>query len=146
VLHSLRAAQNPPARAIELYSHVVGAEHVWLSRINSMPPTVPVWPALTLDQCEEMATANWTSFDGLVRTLSPAKLATRISYRNSSGESFTSTLEEILLHVTLHGSYHRGQIAMLLRGAGETPASTDFIAFARGAPAATRRISEPSNK
>lgn len=82
--------------------------------------------------------ANSESFDELVRTLDPTRLATRISYRNSAGASFTSTLEEILLHVALHGSYHRGQIAMILRNAGETPAPTDFIAFARGAPAATR--------
>ena len=38
----------------------------------------------------------------------------------------------------LHGAYHRGQIALLLREGGAEPAPTDYIAFVRGAPAATR--------
>ena len=138
MLESLRSAQNPPARAIELYAHILGAEHVWIARIHSRPATVAVWPALTLDQCEEISAANNESFAQIVKTLNPAALGKQISYRNSAGASFTSTLEEILLHVSLHGSYHRGQIAIMLRESGDTPVPTDFIAFARGAPAATR--------
>ena len=138
MLESLRAPNNPPAKAIELYAHVLGAEHVWLSRIHSRPPTLAVWPALSLDQCAEIARANHESFDDLIGTLNPDMLVQQISYRNSAGDSYTSTLEEILLHVSLHGSYHRGQIAMMLRQSGAIPAPTDFIFFARGAPAATR--------
>jgi uncharacterized damage-inducible protein DinB len=137
VLESLRSAAHPPVRAIELYAHILGAENVWLSRIHSQPTTLAVWPALTLEQCEKISAANNESFARVVESLNPTALAKQISYRNSAGASFTSTLEEILLHVALHGSYHRGQIAMLLRDSGETPVPTDFIAFARGAPAAT---------
>lgn len=98
MLESLRSAKSPPARTIELYGHVLGAEHVWLARIYSRPATVAVWPAVTLDQCEEIARTNRKSFDDLVMPLDTARLAKQISYRNSA----------------------------------------DFIAFARGAPAATR--------
>jgi uncharacterized damage-inducible protein DinB len=45
----------------------------------------------------------------------------------------------MLTHVTLHGAYHRGQIAASIRAGGDTPTATDYIAFIRGAPAATRR-------
>jgi uncharacterized damage-inducible protein DinB len=45
---------------------------------------------------------------------------------------------DMLLHVALHGAYHRGQIALLVRAGGSTPSPTDYIAFIRGAPAATR--------
>jgi uncharacterized damage-inducible protein DinB len=62
-----------------------------------------------------------------------------ITYRNSAGEEFTSSLEDILTHVAMHGSYHRGQVAAWMRQSGETPTPTDYIAFARGSPAATRR-------
>ena len=38
---------------------------------------------------------------------------------------------DIVTHVALHGAYHRGQIAWVLRhGAGE-PVSTDFITMVR---------------
>lgn len=140
VLESLGVAQNPPARAIQIFSHVLGAEHVWLARIRGNPATIAVWPSLTLDQCEQVAAENADAFRTLVLDLTPESLEREISYRNSAGRSFVSTLEDILTHVALHGSYHRGQIAMLLRAADETPAPTDYIGFVRGAPAATRAI------
>ena len=139
VLESLRAARNLPPTAMALYAHVLGAEHVWLSRIHGEAASVEVWPSLTLDECEELALNNRASFEKIVKTLTPASLAKEIAYRNSAGASFVSTVEDILTHVALHGSYHRGQVAASLRSAGETPTPTDFIAFARGAPAATRR-------
>lgn len=45
--------------------------------------------------------------------------------------------EEQLLHVALHAQYHRGKVNVLLRHAELAPAATDYIAFIRGAPAAT---------
>lgn len=138
VLESLRSAQNPPAKALEIFAHVLGAEHVWLSRIEGRPAIMAVWPSLTLDQCDTIASQNAESFKKLVKSPTHSSLARKIDYRNSAGESFTSTLEDILTHVALHGSYHRGQVAASLRAAGETPSATDYIAFTRGSPAATR--------
>lgn len=100
-----------------------------------------MWPSLTLDECEKVARDNRVAFGKLIKKLTPAMGASEIAYKNSAGLSFTSTLKDILLHVALHGAYHRGQIAMALRATGDTPAATDFIVFARGAPAATRSSS-----
>lgn len=138
VLESIRSAHHLPAKALELYAHVLGAEHVWLSRIRGEPATLDVWPSLTIDECDKIAGDNSASFTRLVSELTPAVIEKQITYRNSAGASFTSTLEDILVHVALHGSYHRGQIAASLRAAGETPVATDYIAFTRGSPAATR--------
>jgi uncharacterized damage-inducible protein DinB len=138
VLESLRTARNPPPKAIELYSHVLGAEHVWMSRINGEQPKLEVWPELTLEECDRIAAGNHEGFRQLVGTITPSALLRGIAYRNSAGASFVSTLEDILTHVALHGSYHRGQIAASLRAGGETPVPTDFIVFARGSPTATR--------
>ena len=51
----------------------------------------------------------------------------RVAYTNSKGEAWTSTVEEILTHVTMHSAYHRGQIAADVRAAGMVPAYTDYI-------------------
>jgi uncharacterized damage-inducible protein DinB len=139
VLESLRSAQNPQRRSLELYSHILGSEHVWLSRINGTTPRVDVWPVLKLDECERLGKENIGAFNGLVSLLTPDLLKKPITYRNSAGDQFTSTIEDILTHVAMHGSYHRGQIAASLRAGGDTPSPTDYIAFVRGAPAATRR-------
>jgi uncharacterized damage-inducible protein DinB len=94
---------------------------------------------LTLDECESIARENVVAFTELLSRLTPDLLEKPITYRNSAGDQFTSTIEDILTHVAMHGSYHRGQIAASLRAGGDSPSPTDYIAFVRGAPAATRQ-------
>ena len=139
VLESLRSAQNPQKRGLELYSHILGSEHVWLSRIRETTKRVDVWPVLTLDECESIGRENVVAFTELLSRLTADLLEKRITYRNSAGDQFTSTIEDILTHIAMHGSYHRGQIAASLRAGGDSPSPTDYIAFVRGAPAATRQ-------
>jgi uncharacterized damage-inducible protein DinB len=97
-----------------------------------------VWPSLTLDEAERLAGQNITAFNEVISELTEESREMPVTYRNSAGEQFTSTLEDILTHVSLHGAYHRGQIAASIRAGGDVPSPTDYIAFARGAPAATR--------
>lgn len=126
-------------RALELYCHVLGAEHVWLTRLRGDQATVAVWPRLSVRDAEVLAEQLHTSFDAYLDSLRPGDLDRDVTYANSAGQEFTSRVEDILLHVALHGSYHRGQVAMLIRDGGGTPAPTDYIAFVRGSPAATRQ-------
>jgi uncharacterized damage-inducible protein DinB len=139
VLQSLRAAHAVLKKDQDLYSHILGSEHVWLSRIKGTTAQVAVWPSLTLDEAERLAGQNVTAFNEVISGLTEEGRETPVTYRNSAGEQFISTLEDILTHVSLHGAYHRGQIAASIRAAGDVPSPTDYIAFARGAPAATRK-------
>jgi len=145
-LAALRAAKPLPAQALEIYAHVLGAESVWLARIQAhrtpgtraTHPALAVWPMLSLEQCVPHAEDIHADFARLLRDLPAADLATEIPYTNSAGQAFRSRLDDILLHVFLHGSYHRGQVALLIRQGRSEPVPTDFIAFVRGVPAATR--------
>lgn len=139
VLQSLRAAHAMLKKDLDLYSHILGAEHVWLSRIKGTTAQVAVWPSLTLDEAERLAGQNIAAFNEVISELTEEGRETPVTYRNSAGEQFTSTLEDILTHVSLHGAYHRGQIAASIRAAGDVPSPTDYIAFARGVPTATRK-------
>src|SRR5690606_1364355 len=87
--------------------------------------------------------ANAEGYGALLAELGPADLEREVSYRNSAGRAFESTVVDLLMHVALHGSYHRGQIALLLREGGAEPSATDYVAFIRGAPA-PRAGSEPA--
>jgi uncharacterized damage-inducible protein DinB len=124
---------------MDLYCHILGSEHVWLSRIKGETARHAVWPILTLDECETLSAENVREYEKLLAGIGPDGFNRMITYRNSAGEEFTSSLEDILTHVAMHGSYHRGQVAAWMRQSGETPTPTDYIAFARGSPAATRR-------
>ena len=135
-LAALRTTTGSDSRALTIYSHVLGAEATWLSRITRRPYTGGVWPTLSLEEATALAERNAAELRAIASPLTEHDLAQDIQYRNSAGAEFRSTLEDILLHVALHGAYHRGQISLLIRGGGGEPAPTDYIAFIRGAPAA----------
>ncbi len=137
VIDALRGADRLDPKLVELFGHVLGAEHIWYARLVGAPATVAVWPTLSLDQCASLAAENLSRFTALVAGLEPGQEVRPVTYTNSAGATFTSTVAEILIHVAMHGSYHRGQIAWALRASAQTPRPTDYIAFTRGEPAAT---------
>jgi uncharacterized damage-inducible protein DinB len=116
----LRSLAEPPGRAIKILAHIIGTEWLWLGRLRHEKPAA-VWPDLTLDQIAEQ-------IDRL-RNEWPREFNRKddVDYINSKGEGWTSAAQDILRHVILHGAYHRGQIATLVRQSGETPAYTDYI-------------------
>lgn len=138
VLAALRSATTPDPTCLELFAHVLAAEHVWLARLRGETPRHPVWPALTLEQCAALVQSNQRELEHFVAGLAPGDLDRPVTYVNSAGRRFTSATDDILLHMCLHGTYHRGQIAWELRRSGGVPLPTDYIALVRGAPAATR--------
>ena len=138
VLRGLRTNAGSDPQALEYFAHVLGAEHVWMARISARAPTVAVWPALTLDECEALSAASVAALDAFLGTLDGEGLMREVTYRNSAGREFTSSHLDILTHVAMHGTYHRGQVSLMMRRGGGEPVPTDFIAFTRGAPTATR--------
>lgn len=137
-LAALRLSGGQPPRALEIFAHVLGAEHVWLHRMLERAPAVAVWPQLDIEQCAELARLNTAAYRELLHGFSEADVERTVHYRNSAGTELDSKVIDMLSQVCLHGSYHRGQIALLLRDAGFEPSPTDYIVFMRGAPAATR--------
>jgi len=127
VLAALRASSHPTARPLQLLAHILSAERLWLERIQKQPQALPVWPDFSFDHCDAQISdlsVRWREFLG---QLTPTALSQAVAYKNSKGEPWTSTVLDILTHVVLHSAYHRGQIASVMRAAGETPAYTDFI-------------------
>ncbi|HEX5581026.1 MAG TPA: DinB family protein [Gemmatimonadaceae bacterium] len=126
-LRSLRAMPAPPPFALGWLAHIVGAQEVWWGRLQD--PVVPaeIWPQLTITECalrlDEMA-GRWRA---LFATVGPGGLERPLDYANSRGERFSTPLGDVLMHVVMHGVYHRGQIATAVRAAGGVPAVTDYI-------------------
>jgi uncharacterized damage-inducible protein DinB len=126
VLRTMRSS-GPDERSLALLAHIHSAERLWLERLQQLPQSSPVWPNSTLDDCESQAeevARLWREY--LART-TDIDLAHAITYTNSKGEPWTSSITDILTHVLLHSAYHRGQIASHMRANGKTPAYTDFI-------------------
>jgi uncharacterized damage-inducible protein DinB len=117
---------------IELFYHIVAAEEVWLCRINHQESShISLWGSTTLEDCEKMLKGNILKLEGLLHRLMEEDLPSVISYKNSKGKEYQSTIEEILTHIALHGQYHRGQINKKLRESGNEPVNVDFISYVR---------------
>jgi uncharacterized damage-inducible protein DinB len=127
VLNAIRGGGGGTQGAVRLMAHILSAEGLWLERLKGEAQSLPVWPEFDLDQCGARAKALeglWTEY---LRVILSAGLAEKISYKNSKGEAWSNTVQDVLTHVVMHSAYHRGQIASLMRAGGRAPAYTDFI-------------------
>lgn len=124
----LQAMTEPPTQALDLFAHVLTAEHIWLRRIEGVTPTYDVWQSLPLDECARVARAN---HEGYRRVIAQPDRTRPITYRTTTGKEHSTPLEDILRHVSHHGMYHRGQIALVARVAGGAPMPIDYIVFQR---------------
>jgi uncharacterized damage-inducible protein DinB len=120
-------------RAVGILAHIVAARRAWLGRLGAAPPaTGSLFPQdLSLDQV--IAQWNdvarlWTDFLG---HLTDEAIARPFEYQSLDAGRFRNRLEDVLTQLFGHSSYHRGQIAMLVRASGGEPAITDFIYWCR---------------
>ncbi|MCZ8355094.1 MAG: hypothetical protein O9340_10185 [Cyclobacteriaceae bacterium] len=130
VINTLKKQQVVDKKILTLMSHVLSALNIWLARIENRPTEpYPLWQIYDLDQLEEMADdigARWLlyierneKFDGV------------LIYKNYVGLPYENKIENIMIHLVNHSTYHRAQIAILLRQAGLEPINTDFITYDR---------------
>jgi len=126
-LASLERIEDLPSGALKILAHIVGAERLWHGRLSGAPKPAAVWPALTVGECRaglDELSRLWLAY---LEGLTEQRLTEDVSYVNSKGEPWTSSVEDVLTHVAFHSAHHRGQIATALRAAGHTPAYTDYI-------------------
>ncbi len=108
--------------------HMMSAERRWLS-VWQGNPTDPLnpedfsnsgsvdtcWQGIESDMCSFAAAA--TDIDRLVTVPRP------------DGKVGNFPLGQLIQHVVNHSSYHRGQVATLMRQVGATPAKTDLVTY-----------------
>jgi len=113
-----------------LLQHVLGAERLWTDRWNHKPAAMPSYPP-TLSgadfrdewnriRAEQKRFVDDATGDALTREL---------TYTNMRGQVKTYPMDDLLMHVVNHGTYHRGQISQLLRDRGRSSPSTDMILY-----------------
>lgn len=142
VLRELAGATTMPADAAREFAHVLGSEEAWLARLEQRAARMSIWPDLRLPELQQFALVVQRGYADHLESLTEADLHRVVTYQNSAGISFETTVRDILHHVFLHAQYHRGKVNLLLRQAGLTPAPVDYIGFIRGFPAAVTRAGQ----
>ncbi len=114
-------------------THLVAAEKIWLSRLVKKPETA----LMTEQEAPSLQVLKKTWEDIAARTarfvskLDDNSLESSLEYVTTEGQKFTNSLVQILQHVINHSSYHRGQVASMMRQVGAEPVNTDLITFFR---------------
>lgn len=122
-------------------AHILGAEWIWHERWHGRSPKTLLLPGDFPDLAS--IRARWGDVESdsrkFVGGLNEATLARVHEYRLVSGVASAQPLWQLIQHLVNHGSYHRGQITMMLRILGAKPMGTDLITFYRERPAAAAR-------
>jgi uncharacterized damage-inducible protein DinB len=126
------AQLGEPGECLRLFGHILAAQRAWLTRLEGGDSSgVELFPAPTIERCEAELAELERRGAAYLSGLDSDSHEGEIVYTNQTGKSFRNTPRDILTHLGMHSHYHRGQIAILVRRAGATPAATDFIAFCR---------------
>jgi uncharacterized damage-inducible protein DinB len=116
----------------KIFSHVINAQFIWMSRISGNKSIhKPVWSLHTLEDLKKYSkeiSARWLEY---LSKLDEKELQRSISYSNSEGQAFSNTVSDMLPHIVNHASYHRGQVNKLIRREGFPVHNTDYITYRR---------------
>ena len=129
------------ASVLDTLTHIYFAEWIWYRRWQGESPSARP----DTSQLVSVAALRdaWLPLEQQIRSfvdgLGPAGLSRIVDYKTMSGQPATSPYWQMIVHVVNHGSYHRGQVATMLRQLGAAPAqSTDMIQFFRDQSAHAR--------
>jgi uncharacterized damage-inducible protein DinB len=130
VIKCLATQQVADEKTLTLMSHVLSALNIWLARIEGRSTaSYPLWHQYSLEQLQDMAHEigqKWLAFIDAHESFNR-----ELTYTNYVGEPYINNVESIMIHLVNHSTYHRAQIALLLRQNGFEPVNTDFITYDR---------------
>lgn len=131
VLNLLEKQNIREGKVVELISHIVISEDTCYKRITNEFYENRFWDLLTLEECKSMVEQTSSKYVKYIAVLPENNFQKKISYKNSRGIDYITSVEDILTHVVFHGMYHRGQIMLLMRNAGHEVAATDYAMYVR---------------
>jgi uncharacterized damage-inducible protein DinB len=115
----------------KLLVHAMGSQWVWLSRFKGIPWQMP---DATSYPTRAALAQRWPEVHETLRefvgNLSLAALESPITFQTMRGDLLTYKLGQLLLHVTDHGTYHRGQQNTLIKMSGGTPVNVFYYQWA----------------
>lgn len=119
------------ASARDTLTHLLFAEWLYLRRWKGNSPK-SAWSSQDFPTVGALK-ERWVEVEreqrDFLRALTDERLATLVRYINLQGEPFEYPLGVQMQHLVNHSTYHRGQIATLLRQLGAKPIATDLLVF-----------------
>jgi len=128
--------------AVRVLSHTYAVDQIFAANLRRAEhgytsPNPSLAPSL-----EELSAAIKISdqwYIDYVSRLDEAQLAERIDFTFTDGLPGRMSREEMLMHVTVHGEYHRGQISLIMMENSITPPGDGFTSYLHKTEATARR-------
>ena len=118
-------------RVYDLLAHIVNSQKIWLNRVLKNIIIHDPWKSYSPDECIALSIEITREWINQLEGMDDKDLRRRINYKNNKGEDWENTIGDIVTHVINHSTYHRAQIAQLMRQSGDQPPKTDYIAYQR---------------
>jgi uncharacterized damage-inducible protein DinB len=113
--------------------HLMLVEWLWLERWNNRAPDK--YPASTGFATLAAVRTRWAEIERdlltYIASLTHEDLEKVVHHKTMAGVPQAQPLWQMLHHLANHQTYHRGQVATMLRQLKAKPASTDLIIFYR---------------
>lgn len=114
--------------------HMWDAQVIWMKRLRGESSNT--WPSHnftgSLYEATTLIMQNSADFISFAQSIEEGKNTADVEFKSLDGTSYHNTVEEIIMHVMNHSTYHRGQLITMLRSAGfNAVGSTDMIRYFR---------------
>ena len=119
-------------KARRILAHLLITEKEYYERLYGKDSTgFDFWPDLTLEECSELTMHSAERFEKLLRRFEEEGLDLYTRYKTSEGVRQENDYREMLTHVVINSSIHRGNIMTRIREAGFDPPKIDYIIYLR---------------
>lgn len=124
--------ENECDKCRRIFAHLLETEQEYFDRLWGKDSTGhDFWPPRSMQECGILANQVATRFETLLAGLNEESLDAIAAYRTSEGVARENTWREVLAHVVIHSSTHRGNIMLKLRESGFRPPAIDYIIYLR---------------
>jgi uncharacterized damage-inducible protein DinB len=117
-------------KPIALFSHIINAEVIILRRIQKIKYSDP-FEIRSLEENIVLSKSIYSEWNTFINSLQESDFNNISEYTNIKGEHIVAKTWEMFMHMIIHSTYHRGQIASSIRSLDITPPTTDLMSYAR---------------
>jgi uncharacterized damage-inducible protein DinB len=112
------------------FLHLLETDWLWMHRWKGIP-LVEIPKDWSTTNARSI-TAIWTPIQDQMEETAQALPTTpnkELVFTTRKGDTYRMPFSDLVMHVTNHGTYHRGQIVNMIRQLGAKPVSTDYFIF-----------------
>jgi len=142
--------ESSPAKeiAIRILNHTYVVDRIFAANMNRVEHEYTSPNPIQAPSLEELTEAikksdHW--YVEYVSRLDKTLLSESLDFTFTDGAPGRMTREEMLMHVTIHGEYHRGQIGLIMMQNSVTPPPDAFTGYLHNSEASARRRISPSS-